>query len=60
MSYTNKWLNVNHTNNRYRVHINGVGVNSPGSSFTYQGTHIYYDYLSESEVQAALLASGKL
>jgi len=60
MSYTNKWLNINHTANYYNVHINGASSSDPGSSFTYRGTHIYYDYLSESEVQAALLASGKL
>ena len=59
MSYTNKWLNINNTANYYNVHINGASVMDRGSSFIYRGTHIY-DYLSESEVQAALLASGKL
>ena len=60
MSYTNKWLNVNHTTDYYKVHINGSNVSDSGSSFTYNGTFIYYSYLSENDLEAALLASGKL
>ena len=60
MSYTNKWLNIDHTANYYNVHINGANVNDPGSDFIYRGTYIYYYYLSNSQVEAVLLASGKL
>ena len=60
MIYTNKWLNINHTTNYYHVHINGAYVTDSGSSFVYDGIYIYYDYLSDSEIETVLLASGKL